>query len=62
VVKELNEMPPARTVEPNVDPEAKPQTGEPHRLSNVLIEHVKAMTDSTLNGITQYSVSKMLPN
>ncbi len=41
----------ASTTKWNADPEARPQLGELDRLSNVLIEHIKAMTDNTLKSI-----------
>jgi hypothetical protein len=44
--------------EPNAD--ARATTGEPDRLSNALIEHVKAMTDSTLKNIEREDLKKSM--
>jgi hypothetical protein len=49
-----------RTSDPNVNPNARPQTDTPDRLSNALIEHVKAMTDSTLKSIEQEDLKKSM--
>ena len=44
--------------EPNADPQTR--TGEPDELSNTLIEHVKAMTDSTLKTIEREDTKKSM--
>jgi hypothetical protein len=48
----------AGTAKLNADPEERPQTGEPDRLSNMLIEHVKAMTDNTPKSIKWMDIKK----
>jgi hypothetical protein len=50
----------SRTSNPNVDYNARPQTETPDRLSNALIEHVKAMTDSTLKSIEREDLKKSM--
>jgi hypothetical protein len=45
---------------PNANPEARPIPGEPDRLSNALIKHVKAMTNSMLKSIGQEDLKKSM--
>jgi hypothetical protein len=50
----------SRISNPNVDYNARPQTETPDRLSNALIEHVKAMTESTLKSIEREDLKKSM--
>jgi hypothetical protein len=44
---------------PNTTP-ARTRTGQPDRLSNALIEHVKARTDNTLSSIEREDLKKLM--